>query len=52
MAQQAADGKKWSGEEIARVVRQCPIVQRNLIIAASRGEVFIKRYPGIDVASI
>jgi hypothetical protein len=52
MAQQAADGKKWSGEEIARVVRQCPIVQRNLIIAASRGEVFIKRYSGVDVACI
>jgi hypothetical protein len=52
LAQQAADGKKWSGEETARVVRQCPIVQGNLIIAASRGEVFIKRYSGVDVACI
>jgi hypothetical protein len=52
LAQRMADGKKWSGEETARVVRQGPIVQGNLIIAANRDKVFIKRYPGVDVACI
>ena len=44
--------KKWSDEETGRVVRQCPIIQGELLITATRGEVFMKRYLGIDLACI
>ena len=52
LAMRMAEGGKWTDEEEARVARQCPIIQGELLITANRGEVFIKRYPGIDLAWI
>jgi len=47
-----ADGGRWTAEEEAQVARQCPVIQGELLITASRGEVLIKRYPGVDLAWI
>jgi len=52
LAGRAADGEAWTEDEEARVVRQCPIIQGELLVTAYRGEVFVKRYPGIDLALI
>jgi hypothetical protein len=48
----AAGGEAWTEEEEARVARQCPLIQGELLITAIRGAVFVKRYPGIDLALI
>ena len=50
LAMRMAEGGKWTDEEEGRVARQCPILQGELMITANRGAVFIKRYPGIDLA--
>jgi|HubBroStandDraft_3_1064219.scaffolds.fasta_scaffold1197187_2 hypothetical protein len=52
LAVRMVEDKKWSEEETGRVVRQCPIIQKELLITATRGEVFMKRYLGIDLACI
>jgi hypothetical protein len=52
LAGRLADGGAWTDEEEARVARQCPIIQGELLITAIRGEVFVKRYLGVDLASI
>jgi hypothetical protein len=52
LAGRMAAGEKWTDEERGRLVKQCPIIQGELLIAASRDEVFIKRYPGVDLAEI
>jgi hypothetical protein len=52
LAGRMAKGEKWTDEERGRLVKQCPIIQGELLIAASRDEVFIKRYPGVDLACI
>jgi hypothetical protein len=52
LAGRMAAGQGWTNEEAARVAKQSPIIQGELLITANRGEVFIKRYPGVDLAWI
>ena len=52
LAGRMVGGKKWSEEETGRVARQCPIIQGELLFTVIRGEVFLKRYPGVDLACI
>jgi hypothetical protein len=50
LAERMAEGQTWTEEETARVIRQCPIIQGELIVKAHKGEVIIKRYLGVDLA--
>lgn len=51
LAKRPADGGQiWTDEEAAMVIRQCPIIQGELMIKAHGGQVTIKRYLGIDTA--
>jgi hypothetical protein len=52
LAGRMAAGQGWTNEEAARVAKQSPIIQGELLITAHRGEVWIKRYPGVDLACI
>ncbi|MGA2271326.1 MAG: hypothetical protein ABSH44_22895 [Bryobacteraceae bacterium] len=52
LARRMADGQTWTEEEMARVIRQCPISQGQLMITAYGGQVTIKRYVGVDPAWI
>jgi hypothetical protein len=52
LAGRMAAGHAWTEEETARIIKLCPIVQGELLIAANRDKVFIKRYPGVEVACI
>ena len=52
LAQRMAEGQAWTEEETARVERQCPIIQGELVIRAHGGQVIIKRYVGVDPAWI
>ena len=52
LAARMVEGEKWTDEETGRVVKQCPIIQGELLISANRGEVFVKRYLGVDLADI
>jgi hypothetical protein len=52
LAGRMADGRTWTEEETARVIRQCPISQGELMITAYEGQVAIKRYVGVDTAWI
>ena len=52
LAGRMAAGQGWTNEEAARVAKQSPIIQGELLITARRGEVWVKRYPGIDLAEI
>jgi hypothetical protein len=52
LAGRMVQGENWSDEETGRILRQCPIIQGELLITAIRGEVFMKRYLGIDLASV
>ena len=45
-------GKPLTGEELDRVHRQSPIVDGEFLITASRGNVFVKHYVGVDSAEI
>ena len=45
-------GGPLTREELDRLQRQSPIVDGELLISASRGQVFIKRYVGVDAAEI
>lgn len=45
-------GKPLTADELARVTKQSPVVDGELLIRAHRGTVFIKRYGGIDLADI
>jgi hypothetical protein len=47
-----AGGEKWTREETVRAARRCPYNPGGLVITAHRGEVFIKRYPALDMAEI
>ena len=50
LVRRMAGGQTWTEEETARVVKQCPMIQGELMIKAHRGEVIIKRYLGVDLA--
>ena len=52
LAGRMAAGQAWTEEETARIVKQCTIIQGELLITARRGEVLVKRYPGVDLAEI
>ena len=52
LAKRMADGQTWTEEETARVIRQCPISQGELMITAYGGHVTMKRYVGVDPAWI
>ena len=52
LAGRMVEDKKWSEEEAGRVARQCPIIQGELLFTVIQGEVFLKRYPGVDLACI
>jgi hypothetical protein len=48
-----AGGQKWTDVETARVARQGPHIHGQLMITRGlRGEVIVKRYPGLDVECI
>jgi hypothetical protein len=38
--------------ELARVERQNPIIDGELLMTAHRGQLFLKRYMGIDLAEV
>jgi len=51
LVEQGALGQDWTEIETARVARQCPYIRGELMITTGlRGEVIIKRYPGLDTA--
>ena len=52
IAHRAQMGRQLTQEEVARLERQSPIVEGELLISAHRGDVFIKRYIGVDLADI
>ena len=52
LAKRMAEGQEWADVETGRIVKQCPIIQGELLISANRGEVFVKRYLGVDLADI
>ena len=52
LAGRMVEDKKWSEEETGRVARQCPIIQGELLFTVIQGEVFLKRYLGVDLACI
>jgi hypothetical protein len=52
LAGRMAAAQAWTEEETARIVKQCTIIQGELLITATRGEVRVKRYPGVDLAEI
>jgi len=53
LVERMAGGQEWTREETARVARQCPYIEGELIITKGlQGEVIVKRYPGLDVAEI
>ena len=45
-------GRGPTGEEVTRLEQQSPVIQAELLISAHHGNVFVKRYRGIDVAAI
>ncbi len=49
LVEREAAGEKWTREERARVAKQCPIIEGELIIREFRGEITVKRLLGIDV---
>ena len=52
LAGRMAKGEKWTDEETGRLAKQCTIIQGELLITAHRDGIFIKRYPGLDLACI
>ncbi len=50
--QRARAGKTLSKLELARVERQSPILDGELMMTAYGGRLFIKRYLGIDLAMV
>jgi hypothetical protein len=48
----ARRGEEPSKLELARVERQSPIIDGELLMTAHRGQLFIKRYLGIDLAEV
>ena len=52
IAERVRMGRRLTREEVTRLERQSPIAEGELLISAHRGDVFIKRYIGINVADI
>lgn len=52
LVEQLAGGEKWTDLERARLAKECPYTEGELIIRAFRGEITIKRLIGVDMAEI
>ncbi len=53
LVERMAGGEEWTREETARVAKRCLYIEGELLITMGlRGEVIIKRYPGLDTAEI
>lgn len=53
LVERMASGEKWTQEETARVARRCPYIEGELLITTGlRGQVSVKRYPGLDMAEV
>ena len=51
LVERLASGQGWTREETARVARRCPYIEGELMITTGlRGEVAVKRYPGLNMA--
>jgi hypothetical protein len=48
----ARRGEETSKLELARIERQSPIIDGELLMTAHRGRLFMKRYLGIDLAEV
>jgi hypothetical protein len=48
----ARGGEEPTRLELARVERQSPIIDGELLMTAYRGQLFMKRYLGIDLAEV
>jgi len=45
-------GERLTKVELDRVERQSPIIDGELLMTSHRGQVFVKRYLGIDLAEV
>lgn len=52
VAGRAQTGTRFSREELDRLQHHSPIIDGEFLISANRGQVFVKRYPGVDVSEI
>jgi len=52
IAGRAQMGLRFSRQELDRLQQWCPIIGGELLISASGGQIFVKRYPGVDVSEI
>jgi hypothetical protein len=50
--QRARRGEEPTKLELALVERQSPIIDGELLMSAHRGQLFMKRYLGIDLAEV
>jgi hypothetical protein len=48
----ARRGEEPTKSELARVERQSPIIDGELLMSAHRGQLFMKRYLGIDLGEV
>ena len=51
-ARRARDGDRLSREESDRLQQHSPIVGGEVLMTAYRGQVVVKRYPGVDLSEI
>ena len=52
VARRAEVGERFNLDELRRLERHSPIIEGELLISAYRGSVFVKRYPGVDLAEV
>jgi hypothetical protein len=50
--QRARLGDEPTKLELARIERQSPIIDGELLMSAHRGQLFVKRYLGVDLAEV
>jgi hypothetical protein len=48
----ARAGETITRVELARVERQSPIIDGELLMKCHRGQIFVKRYIGVDLAQV
>ena len=48
----ARAGMRFAPAELRRMEQHSPILQGELVISCHRGDVFIKRYVGVDLSAI
>ena len=52
LAARARAGARLEGNEVKRLEFLSPIVEREFVITAGRGQIFVKRYVGVDASEI